>query len=112
MSLSPHYHSTQKNIGTNRYYFKSDGEETLIAFNKCTEILVEKIEFHEMLKKFNIKVILNSDFSITFEIINKSIERGSDSDLSKLSWDTLEFRSVFDDYGLQLIDLETGEKVE
>jgi|TARA_R100001039_G_C1778100_1_gene66159 hypothetical protein len=91
-----------------RYFITYEGaeEDAVANWRKCLDILVEDLEFHEVLDQFGVKVIVDTDMSFYFDH-NFTMDGIRYSRLSKAIWD--KYHHVFEDYGLILMDNDAND---
>lgn len=77
------------------------------SWERIIEILCEDVEFHELLAKHNIKVMIESDWHIRFQNTGGAVDGPRYSRVMKALWDR--FKPLFSDYGLVLRNNYTQE---
>ena len=89
-----------------KYAFADQPEQQ----RQVMEIAMEDVRFHELLEKLNLKVIINTDWTVRFDRIDTTIPAPAlgvgYSRICKLIWDN--YRPLCDDYDLRLINMHTG----
>ena len=101
-----HYNPEWMNMYPGQYYAicaKKSSQDPLEDWRKCMEILVEDIEFHELIKQFGVFILVNPDLSFEWSH-NFPMDGIRQSLLSKAVWD--KYHPLLEDYGLYLARAE------
>lgn len=97
-------------LSRQKYAFPNDPRDGSEAWDRVLEILCEDMAFHELMAKFDLKVILNPDWKITFKNTGGKVDGPRYSRVMKALWDN--FKPLFEDYGLRLKNRHTGDWVK
>ena len=86
-----------------RYAISTNGsvEDALGSWTKCMEILIDDLEFHELIDRFGVFITVNPDLSFNWDT-RFEMDGQRHSRLSKAVWDR--YHELFEDYGLCLFD--------
>lgn len=104
----PHYDSGGVGLYRKQKYSFPITRENTEDWGRAIEILCEDLDFHELLAKHGLKVMIGTDWHIYFKNTwDGKVTGPRYSRLMKAIWDN--FRAVLDDYSLRLKNNLTGE---
>ena len=102
---------TMRKLSRQKYLFPSSSKDTdtLESWAKVIEILCEDLAFHEVLARHDMKVMIGTDWAISFKNTGAKLDGPRMSRVMKALWDS--FKGTFEDYGIRLKNTYTGEMV-
>jgi hypothetical protein len=103
--------ATMRKLTRQKYLFPASSQDTdkLESWGTVIEILCEDLEFHEVLARHDMKVMIGTDWTISFQNTGAKLTGPRLSRVMKALWDS--FKGTFEDYGIRLQNTHTGELV-